>query len=131
LWDLVGHKNVSHKNIETEYYAIVTIFFLFCQCEMSYLVLLLLLLLLLLLCRYICLSNKSKFLGLRAFIGKILSLFFNFCATNDVKSCQIWSVGRIMVEQSVGCISVWRCGISNCNKIHNFHITKPNSHLSG
>jgi len=91
---------------------------------MSYLVLLLL-------CRYICLSNKSTFLGLRAFIGKILSPFFNFCATKDVKSGQIWSVGRIMVRQSVGCISVWRCGISNCSKNPQLPITKPNSHLSG
>jgi len=96
-------KCVSHKNIERRYYAIVTIFLFFCQCEMSYLALLLLLLL----CRYICISNKSVFLGLHAFTGKILSLFFNFYSTKDVKSGQIWSMGGIMVGQSIGCISEW------------------------
>jgi hypothetical protein len=84
-------KCVSHKNIERGYYAIVANFFLFCQLEMSYLALLLLL------CRYIFLSNKSIFLGLRASTGNILSLFFNFCATWDVKSVKKLRMGRIMV----------------------------------
>jgi hypothetical protein len=63
------------------------------------------------------------FLGLRAFTGKILSLFFNFCARKDVKSGKIWSMGRIMVEQSIDAYRSGDVGFQGVIKSHNFPST--------